>query len=130
MSARRDAPSGPLFQRYWLPVIGYIVLISVLSHQPRLAPPPIPFFPSDKAAHLIEFGLFGWLLWRAWRATFGRSNPALVAMAALSCAVFMGTIDEIHQSFVPGRDSSPYDLFADAAGATIAQIILMSRTRG
>lgn len=129
MSARRDAPSGLLFLRYWLPVIAYFGLVSWLSNQSQLAPPPM-VFPIDKVAHFIEYGILGGLLWRAWRATFGRSYAALVATAALSCAVLMGTIDEIHQSFVPGRDSSPYDLFADAAGATIAQIILLSRTRG
>lgn len=45
----------------------------------------------------------------------------------LTClmTISYGIIDEVHQSFVPGRYIDRYDMFADAIGA-ITSVILMT----
>lgn len=68
----------------------------------------------DKAAHAVEFAVGGYLA-RAAVATIrgAASAPALVACAA------WGFVDEVHQGFVPGRETDPWDLAADVAGAAM-----------
>ena len=63
--------------------------------------------PYDKAAHFFSFALLGFLFAKT------LNNPRLgFIMAAL-----YGLIDELHQGFVPLRDSSFWDWVADALGA-------------
>ena len=107
---------------YWLPVLLYITIIIVLSAQPFLRP-PIEFRESDKLYHLLEYLGLGLLLARATRASAGAWRPLTVALLATSCGILVGTSDEYLQSFIPGRDSSGYDLLADTAGLALAQIV-------
>src|SRR5262249_41114226 len=54
------------------------------------------------------------------RPLFHRRSAAAGWLGALAgCAAF-GLIDELHQSFVPGRDASLHDAAADAVGAALA----------
>ncbi len=108
------------FMLYWLPVLAYITVIIFLSAQPNLQP-PIRFPNADKVYHLIEYLGLGVLLARAWRATGRMRRPLSAALVAISCGVVVGTSDEYFQSFIPGRQSSAFDLLADAAGLALAQ---------
>ena len=40
-------------------------------------------------------------------------------LVALLCACIYAVTDEFHQSFVPGRDPSAYDVMIDSAGALL-----------
>jgi VanZ family protein len=40
--------------------------------------------------------------------------------------VLVGSFDEFYQSFVPGRDSSVYDLLADTIGVALAQLVYVT----
>ncbi|MDR0539463.1 MAG: VanZ family protein [Spirochaetaceae bacterium] len=71
---------------------------------------------SDKVIHFICFaGLAGaWCWWwnpSGWRARGFRN--ALVTFFAVSV---YGALDELHQSFVPGREVSALDWLADTLG--------------
>jgi len=69
--------------------------------------------PWDKLAHFTEYALLGFLLGR------GTGNvPVAFALSAL-----YGVSDEVHQSFVPGREASALDWLADAAGALIGAFL-------
>ena len=54
-------------------------------------------------------------------------------LAPIAFAAIYGVTDEIHQAFVPTRSADPWDLLADAAGATmvvgayIAWIVRLAR---
>jgi len=73
----------------------------------------------DYALHGTAYALLA-LLWRAALAR-GWGVPALPAAAlAWALSTAYGALDEVHQTFVPGRDPSFWDLAADAAGAGIA----------
>jgi len=104
------------FIKYWLPACLWAILVFVLSSIPRLSTPPIGVKFADKFYHLVEYLIFGFLLARAFlsMSAQGREHKAILAAAALG--IFWGMTDEIHQAFVPGRDASFLDFFADAAG--------------
>ncbi len=57
-------------------------------------------------------------LWRKGRGTRGFEAAALAFMLAVG----YGVTDELHQSYVTGRESSGLDLVADALGAAVAAL--------
>jgi VanZ family protein len=102
---------------------GFLVLVTFLvvylSHQPSLKP-PLELFPhQDKLFHMIEFGGLGLALVLN-RDIFGTKNPRTFMLLS---GVIWAVLDEFHQSFVPGRDSSLQDVAADTAGLVIAVLI-------
>ena len=114
-----------LFIRYWLPVLAYIALIFTLSAQPYLKPPIRFPVLTDKIYHVAEYGMFGLLLSRAVRASLRVPMPLAVAMMTLALGVLIGAADETLQRFIPGRESSIYDLLADTIGVGIAQVVYL-----
>jgi VanZ family protein len=87
--------------------------IWILSDQPSLQVLP-PLFPGqDKIYHLVEFAGLGAALWMNRDLSGGKALPLIAA------GVLWGGIDEIHQSWVPGRDCSLLDFLADSAGVLI-----------
>jgi len=99
----------------WLPAAVYAAFIWWLSSQSSLG--ILPRHVSDKLAHGLLFGLFALVLWRAAAGSL-RARPTVrgVLLVAAFCAVY-AAIDEIHQSFVPGRDASAFDALADVIGS-------------
>ena len=101
-------------RRLWLwgPAVACAAAIFWLSHQPVLPAPP----GNDKLAHFVAFGTLSALIARgAWFDT--RWSSGLVYAAAALLGTLYGLSDEVHQTFVPGRDASVADVVADAAGA-------------
>lgn len=109
----------------------FIFLVSSMSH-------PIPYipgmekYPLDKIFHVIEYGVFGWLLTRAIRSSFPERSFAFFAAAAFFIGVLYAASDEWHQSFVPHRGCDPKDLAADAIGVGLGIAIwsMCNRHRG
>ena len=94
----------------WLPVVAWAGLIFTLSSIPDLGTGLGGWdLVLRKLAHGAEYAVLGVLLLRA----IGRPGTAF-ALATLYAAT-----DEIHQAFVPGRQTSPLDLAIDAAGAAV-----------
>jgi len=121
--------------KFWLPVYLYAFLIFILSSIPKL-PQISPDIPNlDKLLHIIEYGIFGLLLARAFEnssAQFLRPFPyveggrsilfrirdkTLILTIIISC--LYGITDEIHQAFVPGRESNAWDVLFDTIGALL-----------
>jgi VanZ family protein len=109
------------FVRYWLPVLAYVGMIFVVSAQPRLRP-PLQFRNADKFAHVIEYGILGFLLVRAVRGDGSRGDPLRDGLVALAIGLAIGAGDETFQSIVPGRESSVRDFLADASGLVFSQL--------
>jgi VanZ family protein len=99
--------------------------IFYLSHQPSLSIVP-PLFPhQDKVLHMVEFFcLFVAMFMNRDIYRGPHLFPVLFATGFLYAAS-----DEIHQSFVPGRDCSAGDLAADAAGLAIGIAVCLSYIR-
>jgi VanZ family protein len=97
-----------------------------LSHQPslRLVPPLFPF--QDKVLHAAEFAVLGLMLFLN-RDMFGtRLRWVWMALAGILYAA----ADEVHQSFVVGRDCSAGDFLADCAGLLLILLILRWSRKG
>ncbi len=70
--------------------------------------------PLRKIAHFCEYAGMGALIfgiWRPWKKGDRKMILISVAWIALSAAA-----DEFHQTFIPGRWGSPWDVLLDTAG--------------
>lgn len=111
-------PNSPLGR--WLPVFLWALVIFALSSIKQVVVSEffIWDFVAKKIAHVGEYAVFFVLIYRAtggkWLATF-----SLTMIYAVS--------DEIHQSFVPGRNTAVYDLGFDFSGASIAAYVIWKR---
>jgi VanZ family protein len=94
----------------WAPPVLYAALIFFLSSQSSFDMLPAGLWDFDKVIHAVEYAVLALLLFRATRSPW-------IAFAATA---LYGITDELHQSFVPGRNASAYDALADALGATVA----------
>ena len=97
--------------------------------------PPATFerahFLLRKGAHLTEYAILGMLLFRAIRATAGPLRPWALrwALGAIVIAALVASLDEWHQTFIPSRTGSPYDVALDTAGATLGAAAFALRRR-
>lgn len=106
-------------RQLWIPpalLAGIIFVLSSISQVPGAG------YVSDKLAHLVVFGALCFL---TLRATHGGSRPLTPgpAAAAFFLVLLWGVLDEVHQSFVAGRDASAWDVVADALGAALAVLV-------
>jgi len=121
-----------IFLRYWLPVYLYAGFIFALSSIPESLPGPeetgIPFL--DKGVHLIEYGIFGYLLARALKNSTLNVIKTNFRIVAVLFATLYGFTDEFHQSFISDRSASLGDIVFDGIGAAAgAMIIQRSRPK-
>mgnify|MGYP002778177226 FL=1 len=99
----------------WSPAAVWAAFLFLLSSRPTL--PVNMELGFDKVAHFGAYLILGALL--AFGAERLRLSPKLTVLLGFS----YGAIDEIHQSFVPGRFASVGDWVADALG-TVAGVLL------
>ena len=97
--------------------MAWVALTFVVSHQPVVA---IPFGAPDYWAHAINYAVLAVLL--TWAIAGGDWSAITlpIMLWAVMLSVVLGIGDEIHQSFVPGRNATMKDVVADAAGACAA----------
>lgn len=104
----------------WLPPAVWAVFIFFFSSLPVVKTTQIYWqdFVLKKTAHMIEYGVFAILIYRALKVSgIKKSNAALFAILA---AVIYGATDEYHQSFTPGREPRVRDVVFDTIGAILA----------
>ncbi len=115
------------FIYFWFPVLCYAGLIFALSSFPFSFPPALRIRFADKVIHVVEYGILGFLLARA----FLKASPPFFRNSfqawAVVVAICYGFSDEIHQFYVPMRRSSPVDLLFDGIGAFLAQFFFERR---
>jgi VanZ family protein len=107
---------------YWWPVVGcagVIFFLSALSHPEDQLPLFLFKEVSDKVLHAVEYGILALLCYRAFRWGAGPVVARQAAVLAIVTASVFGLTDEVHQFFVPFRDSSWQDWAADTIGAVI-----------
>ena len=83
-----------------------------------------------KSAHFTVYGLLSLLAFYSWRATVPRRVRWTFtwAILALLTVLAAGSLDEVHQIFVPSRGPSPYDVMLDVMGALFIQVLIASFT--
>lgn len=101
---------------YWFLTIGYMALIFYLSSSPDTGLPEI--FPEgfDKFTHAGVYAVLASLFYSSLSKSGVRKY---VFVLALLLSALYGFSDELHQSFVPGRDPSFGDLIADFIGSAL-----------
>lgn len=121
-------PRSPLaLLALWAPPLALMGVIFALSAQPDLSS---GLGTLDtilrKIAHMAEYGLLTFLLWRPLREHLGGRTAIGVAFAV---ALAYAGSDEWHQSHVEGRHGTPVDVLIDAVGMTAVAVVLLRRTR-
>ncbi|HKF48114.1 MAG TPA: VanZ family protein [Terracidiphilus sp.] len=77
-----------------------------------------------KSGHFLGYGMMGLAWLRAWWMTLPHSKFLTdVALAMLGTGA-IASLDEYHQSFLPNRTSSPWDVLLDCTGAIVLQLVL------
>lgn len=142
------------FLKYWLPVLVWMIVIfgastelGATKNTSRFIGPVLHWlFPNiadesvervqtvvRKSSHAIEYAILGLLLWRARRKTFSNSSTGWqwrdAGIVVAFCALYAAT-DEFHQTFVAGRQGSPWDVLLDTSGALVGMILLWLAGRG
>jgi len=113
-----------VFLKLWLPVLGYVTLIFLLSSVSEL--PGRRLLPHmDKVAHFVEYGILGFLVARAFRHSQIYFVTRFWLGLAIIAALAVGFLDEWYQNTVPGRERSSLDFVADAVGVLFGQLILL-----
>jgi VanZ family protein len=131
--------------RAWLPVvlgIGVIALEStVLFSSERTSGPfrliyqalfgpvsnadwePVHFY-IRKTGHFLGYGLLALTWLRAFWKTLPRLAFLMNAFLALLGTATIASADELHQTFMPGRTGTPWDVLIDCCGAITLQILV------
>lgn len=78
-----------------------------------------------KLGHLAEYAILAALFWRGLRSGTQRPISILFAVVLVACGLYAAS-DEFHQSFVPSRTSSVYDVMIDICGALVGLTICVA----
>ncbi len=105
----------------WILVLIYMGVIFFFSSQSSL--PQVVTSFNDKILHTVEYALLGLLFIRATTYTRPRWAFKTLLMLTVCFCLLYGFSDEFHQSFVPGRDASGYDVLADGIGGLLGAFV-------
>jgi len=114
------------FLTLWGPFIAALAAVFWLSSMSHV--PGTQYF-WDKLLHTVGYAVLGVLALRAFHGGFARPRLEPTLYAGL-VVILWGISDEIHQSFVPGRDASAWDVLADLVGFLIAVLVFAMLTLG
>ena len=126
------------FVKYWLPILIWMVYMFIGStdlmsaaHTSRFLGPFLRWLIPDiseptlltvqvivrKCAHLTEYAILASLFFRALRQ--GQQRLGRAAISSLVLVLICACLDEFHQSFVPSREASVFDVLIDVTGAIL-----------
>ena len=97
----------------------FIFLMIIGSSLKGNSIPKSYIFTLDKLLHIIEYFIFGTLLFFVFFSS--SKNPDAIS---LILGVFYSLIDELYQSTVIGRDASALDVLADIIGLILSILFI------
>jgi VanZ family protein len=108
-----DHTSGPL-RRVFEALFGHVpdARWDIIHHYVR------------KSGHFTGYGLIGLAWLRAWWMTLAHSSFFPDALLALLGTALVASCDEWHQTFLPNRTGTPWDVLLDCTGAIALQLIV------
>ena len=112
------------FQKFWFPVILYSGIIFYVSSVPNVKT-PLQEIQFDKFLHILAYMPFGFLLARGICNARGSVSSGMLLGTVLLVSFLYGLSDEIHQSFVPGRNAGIIDIIADTVGSVAGGYIYL-----
>ncbi len=111
--------------RIWAPFFFWLAVIFALSAYPRALIPQSKYFSWDKLAHLVEYGILGYLSARAFYFSGIRWLQSHFFLRTIVFGTLFAASDELHQYFVKGRFASVYDVIADVVGVLIGSYLFI-----
>ena len=114
----------PKWLRVMVPIIGMAVLWWSSSQVPDDQPHSTARSLFHNTMHVVAYACISASLWVAWSRRPIHAVCAFRSRGAWLLATLYGVVDELHQSFVPGRVCSFADLVSDASGAALAVVVL------
>jgi VanZ family protein len=114
----------------FVPMILVMGTIFFLSHQPgdTLLLPDVPNI--DKVLHALIYGLLAATTLFAVQGEAPLKRSRLIGILVIFFCLFYGISDEWHQSFIPGRMPSIWDIAADTTGAALMVFLWFRFLRG
>jgi VanZ family protein len=82
-----------------------------------------------KSGHFLGYGTLGLVWLRAWWLSLPRYRFLVVAELALAGTALAASLDEWHQTFLPNRTGSPWDVLLDCCGALFMQWVAYTYLR-
>lgn len=109
------------FFSYGGPVIICMGLIFYLSSIPGRK---ITFlFPyQDVFGHLAAYSVLGFFVMRLLKHSLSRQQVSKLVLYSALFGLVYGFSDELHQTFIPGRHFSAFDIFIDTTGSFIGSL--------
>jgi VanZ family protein len=132
----------------WIAAILWLILIAIEStsmlsanNTSRILYPVLHFlfgldlerfdvwhFYIRKSGHVIGYGTLSFLLFRAWRATLPAMSDVKWtqrwAIIAVLGTTLVASLDEWHQSFIPSRTGTIWDVVLDTCAGIAAQLLI------
>ena len=108
-----DHTSGPL-RRIYEAIFGHVsnARWEIIHHYIR------------KSGHFFWYGAIGLAWLRAWWMTLLHSHFLPDAFLGLLGTALVASCDEWHQTFLPNRTGSPWDVLLDCTGAITLQVLV------
>jgi VanZ family protein len=84
-----------------------------------------------KCGHFVGYGLLCLTWLRAWWMVLALRASAFwrCAVLALAGTALVASCDEWHQTFLPNRTGTPWDVLLDSCGATVAILLVYAFAR-
>ncbi|MBN2543541.1 VanZ family protein [bacterium] len=104
--------------KFTIAFLSFTLLIWILSSIPRYHIPE-GLRINDKVIHIFEFALLGLLGSLAYNEIWKNEKYCINAVTTFIVCSAYGGVDELHQYFIIGRNSSFGDFIADSIGVLI-----------
>ncbi len=114
--------------KIWAPVIVWAAFIFALSAIPHLTTGLSCDFLLRKAAHVAEYFILSYFLYRAISGTF-KFQGLHLSLSLAGAVFFYAASDELHQFFITGRYASIHDVLIDLLGAVLFLAFLYLASR-
>ncbi len=102
-----------------VPMLAVMGTIFFLSHQPGDFVKLPDIFSFDKLLHGVAYGVLAATVLFAASTELRKKSLSFIAVLTMTICLFYGISDEFHQSFIPGRYPSIWDIIADLLGAAV-----------
>lgn len=118
----------PQWLRMLVPVLAMAILWRLSSREPALQPESMAHALLHNSMHVVAYGCLAASVWLAFARKPIAAVHAFRSRGAWLVASLYGVVDELHQSYVPGRVCSLADLASDAIGAALGVVVLRGIT--
>jgi VanZ family protein len=111
----------PKVVNLWAPVVLWMMVIFAFSAMAINGPAKFSWldFVVKKSAHVTEYAILYWLVWRA-TSESGRRNSTKTLILSLIFSLVYALSDEWHQTITPGREGTLRDVGFDTLGMLLA----------